>query len=252
LTAGLVAHYDFDDLANDPAASGPGLTVGGTGQTIAVPGGIEGGAVEFTGTTGNFLDTAIGFGGAGANQLGNSFTVSAWYNLDTDAASGASRFFVFEGRSGYDISYGLRDLAPTGNGFTDAQTYTDGIASDPNASYFDIHTQGTWQQVLMTYDSDGTTTTITTYIDGNSESTLSLATAELTSDGIHIGNARDGGSLNRAFDGKIDEFAAWNRVLDSTEIAEAYQLGLAGQAIPEPSIALLGGLGLLGLLRRRR
>ncbi|WP_193210553.1 LamG domain-containing protein [Luteolibacter marinus] len=229
LTSGLVAYYDFEDLANDPAASGPDLEISATAShLLAVAGGKVGNAVEFTGTTGNFLNAAIGFGGGGANQLGESFTVSAWYNLDTDAASGASRFFVFEGSTDYDISYGLRNLV-NANGYNDAQTYTNGAGS---MNHNDVHVPGTWQHVLMTYQSTDGTTVITTYLDGIAVGTLSGSTAALVSAGIHLGNARDG-STNRAFDGKIDEFAAWSRVLASGEIASVYQAGMNGERVDE-------------------
>jgi hypothetical protein len=58
----------------------------------------------------------------------------------------------------------------------------------------------------------------------------------------------------------IDELAIWDRALTANEINNAntganadslYQLGIAGRPVPEPSSALLGGVGLLFLLRRR-
>jgi hypothetical protein len=253
LTSNLVAYYDFEDLASAPGTGATDLVVTGTGNTVGLATGVAGSAAEFTGTTGNVLTASLGFGGGGANQLGDNFTVSAWYNLNTDAASGASRFFVFEGNTDYDISYGLR--ASGGEpGFNDTQTFTNAATgTDPSALHLDVHTPGTWQHVLMTYQSDEGTTTITTYIDLNEASVLSLPTAELSSGAINIGNARNT-ALNRAFDGRIDEFGAWNRVLTQEEIGQAYDLGLNGQAlnIPEPSAALLCGLAGLGALIRRR
>jgi len=249
LTSGLVAYYDFEDLDTAPGTTGPALSASGTGHALGVAGGRVGGAAEFSGTTNNVLTTAIGFGGGGSNQLGNSFTVSAWYNLDTDASSAASRFFVFEGSTDYDISYGLRALDGDSI-YNDSQTYTNG-ATDFFANHTDVHTPGEWQHVLMTYQSDGTDTLISTYIDGGLASTVNQLTAELSSAGFNIGNAR-GNALTRAFDGKIDEFATWDRVLDGSEINQVRQLGLAGQAIPEPSVALLAGACSVLLLSRRR
>lgn len=58
----------------------------------------------------------------------------------------------------------------------------------------------------------------------------------------------------------IEELAVWNRALTASEINNAntgssadslYQRGLAGLAVPEPSAALLGSLGVFALLRRR-
>lgn len=237
LTTDLVVYYDFEDLGNDPAASGPDATESGTGSYTGVTGGVAGNAAEFTGTTDDFINTAIGFGGAGGDELSNSFTVSAWYNLDTDASSGQNRFFVLEEASDYDVSYGVRSLSPA-NGFNDTQTYTNGSGSaDVFRNHLDVHVPGTWQHVAITYESDGTDTTIRTYIDGELASTMVEATAELTGSAFHIGNARTG-SLSRAFDGKIDEFAAWSRVLSPTEIIGLRERGAAGLGVTEDLGAL--------------
>lgn len=253
LTSNLVAYYDFEDLASAPGTASVDLLVTGVGNTVGLASGMAGNAVEFTGTTGNVLTASLGFGGGGANQLGDNFTVSAWYNLDPDAASDANRFFVFEGNTDYDLSYGLR--ASGGEpGFNDSQTFTNAATgADPSALHLDAHTPGTWQHVLMTYQSDEGTTTITTYIDLNEASVLSLSTADLSSGGINIGNARNN-ALNRAFDGRIDEFAVWDRVLTQAEITQVNTLGMNGQAlnIPEPSSVILCGLVGLGALIRRR
>ena len=225
----LVSRYSFDDLNNGAGLTGPALTEMGAGHTAGVAGGIVGNAVEFTGTTGNVLNTALGFGGGGGDELGNNFTASAWYNLDTDATSDTTRFFVYEGATDYDISYGLRASLGGEPGNNDGQTFTNGIGS---VNYVDVYTPGTWQHVLMTYDSDGTTTTLNTYIDGILSGTLSGPTANLTTDSINIGNAR-GSALNRAFDGKIDEIAIWDEVLTHGQIAKVVGFGLQGQTIPD-------------------
>lgn len=226
LTTDLVVYYDFENLTNDPLASGPDATETGTGSYTGIAGGVVGNAAEFTGTADDFIDTAIGFGGGGGDELGNSFTVAAWYNLDTDAVSPASRFFVFEEAGDFDLSYGLRSLEGDGI-YDDSQTFTNGAGS---VSHPDVHTQGTWQHVAITYESDGSDTTITTYIDGRAVSVLSGTTSVLTGSAIHIGNARSD-SLTRAFDGKIDEFAAWKRVLSPHEVSEVRLRGAAGHAV---------------------
>ncbi|WP_425400145.1 LamG-like jellyroll fold domain-containing protein [Aeoliella sp.] len=229
-SADLVAYYDFEDSQNAPSLSGPDLTETGSGHTLGVAGGIVGNAVEFTGADGNVLTTNLGFGGGGTNQLGDNFTVSAWYNLDTVPSSPTGRFFVYEGSTDYDISYGLRSYSDV-DGFADTQTFTNGLGS---ILYADAHTAGQWQHVAHTYESVGGVTTIRTYIDGTEvDSPLEGSTTSLVSEAINIGNARNT-ALTRGFDGKLDEIAFWDAALPAESIISIYNTGLSGLAIPEP------------------
>jgi hypothetical protein len=63
------------------------------------------------------------------------------------------------------------------------------------------------------------------------------------------------------FNGQIDDFGLWSRLLTQQEISEIHTNGLMGrnlQFVPEPSAAalavsvMLGVLGVAGLTRRRR
>jgi hypothetical protein len=55
---------------------------------------------------------------------------------------------------------------------------------------------------------------------------------------------------DRVPNGYLDDFQLYDEVLTSEQISFLYNN--PGSVIPEPSTALLGGLGLLALLRRRR
>lgn len=250
LTTGLVNYYNFDDLSNDAeAASGSDATI--SGAAVGQAGGVFGNAATFTGAEGQLINTSDGFG-TGSTALGESFTVTAWYKLDTDASTASgSRFFVFESATDYDVSYGLRDfntVKATG------QSYTRDGSTAKEQEYVNIHTAGVWQHALITVTALAGTSTIETYIDGISVGTLTANTTALEDTGFNIGNARDS-ELDRAMDGMIDEFATWDRVLTSEEISQVYNNGLSGQAVtavPEPSSSALIGLGGLALILRRR
>lgn len=248
LTSGLVTYLDFEDLQNAPEASGPDATIVGDIVGTGIAGGRAGNAAEFDGGTGDLISLGISYG-AGATDLGQEFTIGGWYNLDNPPSSDTGRFFVFESSNNYEISYGLRSFG-AGDGLVDGQSYT---SNGQNLLLTNGHETETWQHVLQTFTLNAGTTTIETFIDGVSQGTISNGGA-IGSTGVNIGNARNT-ALNRAFDGKIDEFAAWDRVLTQDEITDAYNLGLNGQAlttIPEPSSVLLCGLAGLSLLIRRR
>lgn len=271
LTDGLVGYFDFStdftNKADDVGSNVTGIFADGT-SLLSAPagqsGGIAGNAMRATSpttTTSQGMTVPIGYGGvtSSTTNLGQSFTVSAWYNLDNPPfANTANRWFVFEGKTDFDVSYGLRNLS-LGTAALDGQVFTSAGATGgtPVANQIDVAdagAAGSWHHVLQTYTSNGTSTVITTYVDGTVlANTLTLATANISDTGFNFGRARDG-TNNRGFDGLIDEVGLWNRVLNADEITEIRSLGLAGNgipSIPEPSAALLGSFGLLALLRRR-
>lgn len=96
----------------------------------------------------------------------------------------------------------------------------------------------TWVHLAM-IRSGGTTTF---YIDGTPQGTYAGAP---THDTPHF-SVDPGGS--KYFDGLIDEA----RVLTFTSGESTTNILNSLQGVPEPSATLLGGIGLLGLLRRRR
>lgn len=261
LTTGLVNYYNFDDLNNHADASAAdNLTNYGNGALVGQAGGVHGNAATFDGTANQGLTFDINFGrivagdaesGASLSTLGQNFTVSTWYNLAT-GASASGRFSVTEAVNNYDVSFGLRSFDQPGDGLADGQTYA-GTAA--NILHTDAHTAGTWQHLILSYSSDGTDTTTSTYLNGvKVGGDLVSADAVIGSIGMNIGRSRNG-TNTRTFNGQIDEFATWDRVLDSSEISQVYNNGLNGlavTAVPEPSASALIGLGGLALILRRR
>jgi hypothetical protein len=231
--AALYAYYNLNNLTNDAALPGPDATATG-GATTGQAGGKVGSAAVLDPTSAlQFINVPISFGASGA--IGQEFTISAWYNLDSPPATGTNttgRYFVFESQTGFDISYGTRDDATQGTpGVFDGQFFTE----NPSGNFFvaDAAAPG-WHHVALTYVPTGTgTTTITGYVDGMARGTLSATTASVSDMGINFGSARSA-VINRGFDGLLDEIAVWNHALTPAGIASVYQTGLNGQGIPAP------------------
>lgn len=263
LTSGLVGYFDFEsDFTNQAGAAGSdvsGTFVNGTSQNGAIAGasgGISGNAMELRstgGTANEFMNVTIGYGGsASTSNLGTSFTISAWYKLDSPpAGSGSSRYFVYEGQTTFDASYGIRDLNgtddTTNGGINDGQFFNEGINTGITVDSAGLPG---WHHVVQVYTFNGTTTDIANYVDGVQVTGYTGAAGVLDS-GINFGASRSS-VTNRGFDGKIDEVGLWSRSLSSTEVAELYSLGLSGQSIPEPSATALIGLAGIGFILRRR
>ena len=256
--AALVAQFSFDSDFSNSVAGGAAATVNGlstptAGQTAVGPDApntgnvlrIDGGAV----TPVDGLTIAITFGGGtnvSPSSLGDNFSISAWYRVDSPFTPGSdARHFVWEGNDGagstdYDISYNVNPT--TGNG----QSFTKG--PDTNTLIAAAGTAGSWFHVTQTYASIGSNISITTYINGQAAgSVLNSANTNATDFnviGLNLGMYR---AENRAFDGQIDEVMIFDNTLTAGDVGVLY-----ASQVPEPSVALLGGLGLLGLLRRRR
>ncbi|MBN2376270.1 MAG: hypothetical protein JXD22_07710 [Sedimentisphaerales bacterium] len=253
--ANLVGYWNFESNFW-PTSGGAGLLatpVAGS-PTPGVAGGQVGNCVYFNDATNDSLGLPVGFGtgtGTGAS-LGDDFSISAWYNLQPIEGNTSARFFVFEQYSGYDLSYGVRDL--DSDGVDDGQAYTQGGYNTPQ-NFIDAGTQFTWHHVLATYDSDGTYTTITYWIDGVKQTTatpLGDESVDIGDVAIIIGDCRATSTDDRDWDGLIDEVAVWNHALSDVEAEAVYDLGIAGQPVPEPVTFMFLGLGSLALLRKRR
>lgn len=248
LTSGLVAYWNFE------------------GNALNASTGIDSGGTAFNGSLmGNAATTGTAKAGTGSLLLDGSgdyldvtsivdvnqpWTVSAWFNSDV-APTG--RAMVFENSGSFAMSYGIRE-GTAGN--TNFQLYADtATGSDlfQDLQVADANVINTWHNILVAFTPSTATTTgsVIGYLDGTQSYSLTvpIGMTLVAGNGFHIGTYRS--NNDRWFDGSIDEVGMWNRTLSPTEVTSVYQTGLASQPIPEPSVAVLGSLGLALLFRRR-
>ena len=243
LISGLVAYYDFEEtgvagLANKtPGATGFNATRhgGGTFDSSANPSGpgfsgnptfnpgngnsdrsnlLAGNALNLVDTRSDAIVVPV------ANtDLGGSFTISVWHAL-TPSGGSVARPFVFEqANNNFNISWGIG----SGDSYTAYVTTSSslgGVVLDRNA----------WHHVAHVFDSDGATTTMRLYVNGELIGTRTGATSSLTFNGINFGRARNNAN-GRDWDGMMDEIALWNRALNETEVLRVHTLGLQGQSL---------------------
>jgi hypothetical protein len=238
--ADLVGYWRFEsDLTSEIGAPALDAIVGNGTPDPGTPGGQVGNCIHFDDADNEYIVLPVGFGtdvGTGAS-LGDSFSISVWYNLQPIEGNGSDRFFVYEGSSDYDLSYGVRDWDSDGD-VDDGQSYCRNTAKEHH-EHIDAATQNTWHHVLATYDSDGTDTTVTYWIDGVKQTPSMIQTSNsIGSPAIHVGDYRTGTS-DRDWDGLIDEVAVWDHKLSDQEVSFVHTQGLNGQPIPEPSTLTL-------------
>ena len=173
--------------------------------------------------------TSRGTGLDGGGSLGTEFTVSSWFFAARDADNTSTtgdiiRSSVFEAvldgaTSGnvYDISWGT-----SGNNNTYAPYLNTTIGTSS------ILANNQWHHVLHTVTSDGTNSTLRSYVNGELSATITAPTNTVDFRGINFGAHRTGG---RIFDGLLDEVHVWDRAVDASEVFSLYNLGQAGQAL---------------------
>ena len=205
-TAGLVAHWPFDEASGSSAAD-----VAGDAHDGALLGsprwteGAVGGALAF---------------GAAADRMsipdhpdldfGASLTIAAWLRPDRKG----TQYVVRKGRYGESDGYAL-NLSSSGKLFARFNQHSEGNAFKLLSSR-PYPTDGTtWIHAAMTFDGQE----IRLYLDGALD--VSLAAPGLViaqnAEPLSVGAQMDG---LRPFDGSIDELRLYDRALSAAEVQE--------------------------------
>lgn len=263
LTDQLLSHLTFDQAtytnggAANAGAAGAGGTVTGTVNSVAGKFGQAAGVATYGAGSIQLADDVFATIGTG------SFSLSVWFQLTSrtsDPAFLSNKDWNSGGSAGVNFAFASNttlDINTYGGSRVDWDSGV-GAASHGGVPAFTV---STWANALLVVDradtSAGANGTGTFYINGVAVARDVLPTG--------TGVAMPAGGFDGAFnlrvlnDGTgayagsttsglaVDDLAVWNRALTLSEIGQ-----LQTAAIPEPSAALLGALGTLALLRRRR
>jgi hypothetical protein len=252
--ATLAGLWEFDDdSALGKASVGNDLVLGGTHTYHASLADDSAtalnGAITTVGGTASYLKALHGISANGGGTLVNQYSIVV--DLFSPVGSRGNYRAIFQTAATPTTNDADYFINPTGDTLgTTAWGYS-GSAIDETK----------WNRLVITVDltqaGGASAPKYRTYLDGSLFHAHTLTTSG-TVDGrfalYPVGDANHGIHFfadNTASENppmNIGAIAIYDGVLTSTEAAA---LGLAGSPIPEPSSALLGGLGLLVLLRRR-
>jgi hypothetical protein len=237
ITNGLVAHYAFENNLTDSVGGSTGIGFG----AISYEAGVDGQALNLDNGPTNDVFYVNEYAQLQTLTLGSEFTVSHWVRLDSNAYA----------HSGASFSAGRQDTAPgwLRVGVTTGLEVDVSLSQPPSSSggvgSVDIG-DGEFHHVAATVQGSQ----ISLFVDGSlvgTDSTsgpFSLGNVE-TFVGFHQWEVSYGQFSSSRFDGAIDDLRIYDRALSPTEVSTLYS------AIPEPTTALLLGMGLASLAVRR-
>jgi len=219
LENGLVLHYTFDgpgavDTSSSTAEIIDRSSEGENGDwqnhaTTTAPG-VIGQALNFDGGTSESILVSDYY----RTHFAEDFTVAFWSNYNSGA-----EFFGTYSNSGPRVT-----LYKQGNTLR-FQVWSDSNNSDIDYTLSTAEVSefnNTWHHITFSRDNNGE---VNIYYDGD----LSKATTTSTTGTISLVNndtfSIGAGAYNGHFDGQMDDFRVYNRVLSSEEISRLYELG---------------------------
>jgi hypothetical protein len=266
--AALIAHYTFDSAYDtNKTADSVGSAFATLGDRVqintTVAGKIGSGALEMLGG-GNIQGPGNGAVTSNSFSWANDArTVTFWWRADSPNVNTTDGTFV---SFGTEPSNGARfDIKEQHAGATQTtlRVEVQGAGQGTNPTNFD---DGNWHFVAVTVPTVGTAgdggaafRDVSWYVNGGtidlntSTNTLAIATGTgpiAFGDSIVSTITNPAATNDRVPNGFLDDFQLYDEVLTTEQISFLYNN--PGSVIPEPRAAILGGLGLLALLRRRR
>ena len=159
----------------------------------------------------------------GTATLGASFTLSTWHYLAPGSGNTSARYFVFEPDTGFDVSWG------TGAAVTGGDSYLSYVGQ--TSGHGQTLARNQWHLATHVFTTSGSDTILSTYVNGALLGTRTTLTANMGFSSLYFGDARNGTSPDRDWDGMIDETSIWTRGLSAPEVSSLYSLGQAGLAL---------------------
>jgi len=232
-TTGLVAYYPFNGNANDLTANANNATVNNATLTTDRFGNANS-AYSFNGTSAYLL---------ASNTKGldnNEYTISYWINVNTLPTSGNSQY-IFDLGSEYSPNLVYGQVSGLNNNYFSTTGWSTGAGNTSNGvanGYLSLlPTPATWYNVTITRNK----TSVNTYINNTPVSTATTNNVNAfysSPNNLYIGG-RTSLDATKFFNGKLDDFRIYNRVLTTSEIDALYKENQCTQLTLVPDTLLI-------------
>jgi hypothetical protein len=218
LQNGLVGYWSFDEgsgtIASDSSGNGNIATLV-NGPSWVTPGEIAG-ALSFDG-----VDDYVIF----ASQAQSTMSISAWVYAQATPGNVFPRIIDMPGYVLFLAEPSNPKSNPASLGFLSRRSTQDGEWDTPANSL----AYNSWNHVAIVYDSSSTSNNADLYINGVKQTISKISSPQGTqtaNEGAGIIGNRI--SLNRGWNGLIDELRVYNRALSVAEIVSLYDQGNSG------------------------
>lgn len=226
INSGLISHWSFDDNTNDASASANNLTA--TGTTYVE--GKFGKALSFNGTASSFANAAV------ALPECKDFTVSTWVKVNSFTTDGPKNWdlnTIFATVGGYDpsvVHFMFKD-----DGSKTAAHSQLAVAPIPDKLSSGSIAYGEWHLITCVIDSNAKTQTY--YLDGEAEDPIDITPIAIKPGKLKFGLWDDSKSLQRFFDGAIDDVRIYNRALSADDVKALVDLSGGTTTTPATTAA---------------
>jgi len=215
-SSGPIAFWPFDEDGGSTATDVTGDNDGtNQGPDLGQPGVLGTTSYDFDGSD-DYVSDATDL-----TALQETASVSAWIRT---TQSGDDTMWQAPGLTGVESSGDENDIFW---GWLDADGHIGmQTGNNPGAQSTTSVNDGNWHHVVLTREA--VTGEVEVYIDGTLEDSATSRTGEITTDFDSIGRIEDTAGSPEYFDGRIDEFRVYDRVLSGSEVSTLYDTASTG------------------------
>ena len=224
LLSGLVGHWTMDGKdtnwatykITDKSPSGNTATISGMSTSTSPKVGKVGQALTF-----DMVNDKLVISPSSSLNNMSSFTYSLWIRPHSNGQSELG--YIFTKGSGGSGGY----LIQMDNNRFDITINYDGGTNLAFVAPFDASTYNRWSHLVMTWDGTNVAANVGVYLNGValSHSFNTNGVGSKVDDSSYSLTIGDNGSNTRYFDGEMDDFRVYNRVLSASEIQQLYSQG---------------------------